>query len=142
MDVVFSQFKKRLASHRKESRNHAGWINWTTSAARQMLIEDLQPGGLLYEKTSVTEEEAFEFYSTLPEFTRVVKSQFMEWLKTHRKQANEQLQAAHEDIQALLHDRALHPRQSHNAHGEPVFDMSPAKLLLREDVCDNMHTPH
>jgi hypothetical protein len=72
----------------------------------------------------------------------VVKSHFMEWLKTHREQqANEQLQAVHKDMQALYHVRALFARQSHNVRGGPVFDiLLLAKVLLRKDVCNNLHT--
>jgi hypothetical protein len=37
-------------------------------------------------------------------------------------------------------DRLLYPRQSHNERGEPVFYLSPAKALLREDVSNGVHT--
>jgi hypothetical protein len=44
------------------------------------------------------------------------------------------------ELQALNKDRKLYPRQSHNHRGEPVFDLSPAKALLREDVKNKLHT--
>ena len=40
---------------------------------------------------------------------------------------------------ALARDRLLYPRQTHNDRGEPLFDLSVAKLLLREDVKANRH---
>jgi hypothetical protein len=46
--------------------------------------------------------------------------------------------AAEEEI-ALAHDRRLHPRKTHNRRGGPVFDISAAKLLLRQDVKDKIH---
>ncbi len=61
-------------------------------------------------------------------------------LKAYRQQANEHSQAAISEMQALMHDRALYPRQTHNARGEAVFDMMEAKRLLREDVCNQRHT--
>ena len=41
--------------------------------------------------------------------------------------------------QYLLHDQRLYPRQLHNERGELVFDMHPAKGLLREDVKNKLH---
>ena len=41
---------------------------------------------------------------------------------------------------ALAHDRTLYPRQTHNHRGQPVFDLSPAKQRLQEDVKNNLHT--
>jgi hypothetical protein len=37
------------------------------------------------------------------------------------------------------HDRQLIPRQTENHRGEPVFDLSPAKMLLRADVLAGKH---
>jgi hypothetical protein len=139
-NVVFSQFKFQLAAHRKQAKTNTDWTDWKKCPGRQVLIDDLQPGGLLFEKPEITAEEAFEFYTTLPEFARVVFSQFKVRLESHREQANVQSRAAHEDMQAFLHDRRLFPRQGHNGRGEPVFDMSTAKYLLRKDVCEKRHT--
>jgi hypothetical protein len=44
-----------------------------------------------------------------------------------------------EEEQDMIYDRQLYPRKTHNERGEPVFDMSPAKLLLREDVINHKH---
>ena len=46
--------------------------------------------------------------------------------------------AAHES-ECLAHDRRLFPRQTENHRGEPVFDLSAAKLLLRADVEEGKH---
>jgi hypothetical protein len=67
-------------------------------------------------------------------------SQFVACLKDHRIQANEQSRFSHKEEQALAHDRALFPRQGHNERGEEVFDMSDAKLFLRADVANKLHT--
>ena len=41
--------------------------------------------------------------------------------------------------QWMMNDRKLHPRQSRNDRGELVFDLHPAKKLLREDVKAGAH---
>jgi len=41
---------------------------------------------------------------------------------------------AHEEAKALAHDRLLFLRKHTNHNGELVFDMNPAKLLLKQDV--------
>jgi hypothetical protein len=138
-DVVFSQFKERLGAYMKKDKEKNGWItNWRNSAAGKVLIEDLEPGGLLFEKDDVSAEEAFGFYRTLPEFASVVFSQFKERLEAHRGQANAEAQVSQAEVRTLAHDRVLFPRQGHNARGEPVFDMSAAKPLLREDVANKL----
>jgi hypothetical protein len=134
--VGFTQFKSRLNYYRVKN----GWINWPKTEAREILLEDLLPGGILHGMNHVSEEEAFDFYTTLPEFASVVKSQFVARLKAHREQANAHSEAAHSDMQALTHDRALFPRKTHNARGEVVFDMTAARGLLREDVANKRHT--
>jgi hypothetical protein len=39
----------------------------------------------------------------------------------------------------MVHDRQLHPRELKNHRGELVFDLHPAKLLLREDIKAGAH---
>ena len=140
VNVVFSQFKSQSAAHRKQAKTNTDWTDWKKYSGRQVLIDDLQPGGLLSEKPNLTAKEAFEFYTPLLELARVVFLQFKVWLESHREQANVQSRAAHEDMQEFLHDRLLFPRQGHNGRGEPVFDMSTAKYLLRKGVCEKQHT--
>ena len=41
--------------------------------------------------------------------------------------------------EALQHNWKLHPRQLKNGEGELVFDLHPAKLLLRKDVAERKH---
>jgi hypothetical protein len=61
-------------------------------------------------------------------------------LKDHRRKASEYLHQALQEEQYFAKDRLLYPRQSHNEKGEPVFDLSLAKALLREDVLNGVHT--
>jgi hypothetical protein len=84
--------------------------------------------------------EVWEFYKTLPQFNTVVESQFVVRLRDHRTKASEYLHQTLQEEQYFARDRLLYPRQSHNERGEPVFDKSPGKALLREDVSNGIHT--
>ena len=76
-----------------------------------------------------------------PQFVKekVVFSQFRERLRDHRKRMSEKHTRAAEEMQNLLHDRALYPKKTHNHHGKPVFSCSPAAPLLEQDVKEKNH---
>ena len=118
-----------------------GWIPWTKSVARSILLEDLSsPDGILFRKDHITPEQAWEFYKEQPGFkNEVVFSQFKERLKGHRKQVNLQYTLSQKEQKALDHDRQIHPRQPKNKRGQLVFDLHPAKKFLRQDVIDGQH---
>ena len=118
------------------------WIDWRTSQAKEIILEDLEEGILSLDENEVSAEDAWEVYRHLPEFVApgVVFSQFKERLKDHRKQVMKRRNQSEREIQALAHDRQLYPRQTHNHRGEPVFDLSIAKQFLKEDVRNNKHT--
>jgi hypothetical protein len=74
------------------------------------------------------------------QFGIVVLDQFKVRLQAHRKQASEEHAVAQQEEEHFAHDRKFYPRKTHNERGEPVFDMSPAKPLLRQDIKDEMHS--
>lgn len=115
------------------------WIIWQSSSARAIIIEDLEPGGILYQRDYIPATDIWDFYKALPQFKKVVYSQFETRLKDHRRQASGRVHQWTQEAQYLARDRQLHPRQSHNHRGG-VFDLSPAKALLREDIENNEHT--
>jgi len=115
-----------------------GWINWRLKKnfARQMILEDLEPGGVLHGRDHLSATEVWKFYKNLPEFQKIVFNQFEERLKDHRQQAGRDREMANRDLQAMLHDRSIYLRIPHDSRGKSVIDMHPAKLLLRQDVED------
>ena len=116
-----------------------GWIDWKNSAAREILMEDLEPHGWLYENNDDA-VVIYEVYKHLQsEFADVSFDQFEARLKAARQQCAIRRARSREELMALEHDRRLHPRNTHNERGERVFDMDPAKLLLREDVNNKVH---
>jgi hypothetical protein len=113
---------------------------WKPSKARQILLGDLEAGILPVDAEELSAEEAWEImYSNMAEFVEVVFSQFKERLRDHRKQVGKQTARSALESEALAHDRLLFPRQMENCRGEPLFDLSAAKLLLRADVQDGKH---
>jgi hypothetical protein len=118
-----------------------GWIDWKKSAARQVLMDDLQCGLLPVDAAELSAEEAWEIcYQHMAEFVPVVFSQFKLRLRDHRRQVRADMIRATSESDSLAHDRRLFPRQAENNRGEPVFDLSDAKLLLRADVKEGKHT--
>ena len=120
-----------------------GWIDWAKSLAKQIILDDLDCGVLPVDESELSAEEAWELvYSQMAEFIRpetVVFSQFKERLRDHRKKHGEGVTRAALESEALDHDRRLFPRQTENNRGEPVFDLSAAKLLLRADIAEGKH---
>ncbi len=117
-----------------------GWIKWKTSTAKQILMDDLQSGILAVDPADMPAEEAWDIcYSHMAEFVPVVFSQFKERLRDHRKQVGADITRAARELEYLAHDRSLFPRQTENHRGEPVFDLSAAKLFLRADVAEGKH---
>ena len=134
-NVVFSQFKARLKDHRAQVVK----IAWKESAARQVLLDDLESGFLSLKENEVSATQAWEHYRNLPEFSNVAFSQFKEQLKSHRDQVGKKRSLSVKQSMALDHDRLIHPCQDFNDRSERVFDRSKAKQLLREDVKNKKH---
>lgn len=119
-----------------------GWINWRASASRAIIIDDLVAGILPLSAEEMTAEVAWELcYKHLAEFVeeKVQFSQFKKRLQDHRKQIGKDIVRAQWDAAAVQHDTNLFPRKERNAKGELVFDMHPAKQVLRDDIRAGRH---
>ena len=116
-----------------------GWVDWKGCPARQVIIDDLCPGGVLHNRDFITAEEIFPWYKQFPAFKDVVLDQFKARLKDHRKAAAKDLHKALQHQQFFEHDREIYVRETHNERGEPIFDLSPARILLSEDVKNKIH---
>ena len=116
-----------------------GKIAWRNSSPREVLLEDLLPGGILFGKDHVSARECWEFYKSQPGFEVVTYNQFRDRLRDHRKQVSTSYIKSQEEERALTHDRRLFPHQKVNNRGKVVLDMLPARDLLREDITNNRH---
>ena len=116
-------------------------VKWRYSAAREILQEDFfTEGGFLF-KNALSVEDAFDFYNQkYPHFfSQIPWEQFKNNYKRYEKQCNERnIRSFKEDIY-LKHDRKINPTKTHNAKGEPKFDLHPAKPLLIEDIKNKLH---
>ena len=118
-----------------------GWIDWQNSAAREIMMEDLEPGGWLYGEDDLDAKLVYDVYkSRQEEFSDVPFDQFeARYNDATKKAAKRRARSALEE-EYLHHDRQLYPRKSHNHRGEPVFDMdTEAKMQLREDIKNKLH---
>jgi hypothetical protein len=99
-------------------------------------MNDLISGVLPVDANELSAEEVWDIcYQHMEEFINVVFSQF-----NHRKQVGANVTCAGVESAALACcDRLLFPRQTENHHGEPVFNLHPAKLLLCGDVNRGIH---
>lgn len=136
--VAYEQFRSSLWRYRKTVKEKAGWINWKSSAARQVLLQDLDWGGYLRDNDR-TAEELWEHYRLLRQFADVPFTQFEWYLAKYREKSKKDDGRIDKELQALQHDRLIHPRQNVNRLGEPVFDMHVAKGLLQRDVEEKKH---
>ena len=125
----------------KKKKKTSDWIDWRNHAAREILMEDLEQNGWLCGK----DEEARTVYDIYMErqeefFKEVPFDQFeLRYNEAIKKAVKRRARAAKEE-EWLKHDRLLHPRKSHNARGEPVFDLdTEAKEQLKEDIENKLH---
>ena len=156
MNVCFEQFKVRLRDHRaqvkanptgnaKKRKNgtkslKAGWIDWANSEARNVIIEDLIQGILPMDNKVMTERSAWDLlYKNMAEFSGTCFEQFKLRLRDHRIQVNKGLDRAKYKEKCMEYDRTLFPRKKIDDKGVLIFDLHPAKLLLREDVAEKRH---
>ena len=104
-------------------------------------MEDIEPGGWLYGKDDEDPRTVFEIYqSQHDEFKNVSFEQFEKRFDEAIKKAAKRRARSAEEEEFLRHDRLLHPRQSHNHRGEPVFDMDiDAKEQLQYDIEIGLH---
>ncbi len=120
------------------------WVKWRKHAAREIILQDLNYGGWLYDEMKdgdLNLAAVFALYNhKYPEiFNEINFSQFKERMEDYIKMNNKRSDRSKREYAWMLHDRQLHPRQLKNHRGELVFDLHPAKLLLREDIKAGAH---
>ena len=119
-----------------------GWIDWVKSRSRDIILEDLINGIIPYEEEKCSPDHAWNtWYCFIPEIIeeKVVYSQFKERFVAHQRQISKKKKQSTREEEAFQYHATLHPRKTYNTRGELVFDLHPAKPLLREDVLDGKH---
>jgi hypothetical protein len=120
------------------------WVKWRNHPAREVILQDLNFGGWLYDELQDDDlnlAAIFALYNHKhPEiFNEIDFSQFKERMEVYAKKNNERSDRSKREYAWMLHDRQLHPRQLENHRGELVFDLHPAKQLLRADIKAGVH---
>jgi hypothetical protein len=111
------------------------YIDWQKSQAKNVIISDLEDGVLSAYETAVSSEQAWDVYKNLPKFKDICFKQFKERLKDHRKAHMKKLEESIQEEDAFQHDCLLHPHnETHDRRGKLIFDHSPAKDLLCNDI--------
>jgi hypothetical protein len=109
------------------------YIKWIVSEAKKIIIADLEEGILDVDAPSA-KNAWVECYSKMAEFANALFEQFQKCLADHRIQHQQQLIKATMEEILYERDKLMHARQDRNNHGELVFDLHPAKLLLRDEM--------
>lgn len=132
----------RLARESTNKRKN-GEIDWKKSAAREIMLEDLEPPhGWLHGVDCLKAKDVYDYYKERHEeiFAQVPFTQFERRYNEAIQKATKRRARSAQEEEWLKHDRKLYPRQSHNHRGEPVFDMDEAaKAQLKEDMKNNLH---
>ena len=117
-----------------------GTIKWPKSEARNIVLNDLLKGVLPVDAKELSAEDAWELsHKNMVEFKDAPFEQFKDRHRDHRRQMKNGLQRDDIEKEASQHNRNLCPGQPKNSKGELVFDLHPAKLLLRKDVAERKH---
>lgn len=124
---------------KKRAAKNPAYIDWRNSEAKCIVIEDLISGALPVDKKECSEQLAWEVYKDNDAFADVPFVQFQLRLRNHRAQVKKGLARSKHEEDCLMHDRGLFPRQERDARGALVFDLHPARDLLREDVAAKKH---
>lgn len=113
-----------------------GWIDWTNSAAREILMEDLERSGWLYKnKESLTAKEVFDVYKKEQvEFENVLFSQFQDRYIDATTNAVERRKRSTIEQKWFEDYRKKHPLPTQDKDGKPIFSAHSAQELLNEDV--------
>ena len=121
------------------------WVKWRNHPAREIILQDLNYGGWLYDELKQVEDLnlalVFAIYNHKdPEIFHALDfSQFKARMEDYTKKNKERRDHSKLEHAWMLHDRQLYPRQLKNRRDELVFDLNPAKLLLRKDIAAGVH---
>ena len=135
---------KAEAEEKNEQKKEAKkkWVEWKDHPAREILRDDLERNGWLYGQDDLDGKFVYQAYmQQQPEFFKSVPlDQFIDQYQKATKRAAKRREKSAKEEEWLKHDRLIHPRNTHNARGEPVFDMDEeAKETLRFDVKYGLH---
>lgn len=115
-------------------------IDWKNSAARDIIIQDLESGLLSLDRNEMPARMAWDLmYKNMIEFKDVLYTQFRDRLNDHRKVMSAKKIESKRQLDLFNYSKTLHPPKEKNSKGEPIWENHPAQELLRKDVADMKH---
>jgi hypothetical protein len=106
---------------------------WRNSVAKAIIVSDLQ-AGILDVDTPTARDAWDDVYNRMADFKDVTFKQFPSNLGAENRRYLKNRERYMKEEFLMHRDRQIHPRSEFNSRGEPVFDLHPAKLELRENV--------
>ena len=101
-------------------------INWRWSAARAMILADLESDTIPLEESDLSAKKAWRRYQGKPEFAQVPFALFKKQLAAHREHTTIKVNHHSKDEELFWQDqRMFFPEiKTHNHKSDPVFDRS------------------
>jgi hypothetical protein len=109
---------------------------WRTSAARQLLEDDLLNGTI---PLTNAEMMPLAVYRSRPEFAQYPYASFPRRLKTLRDTCSLRLNRRTADAAAYRHDQRFDVRPTQLAYGLPRWEGSEAEQWLKHDITNGLH---
>ena len=134
-----SESKTTVEEKDAEEKFEAESFKWITSAARYIMLLDLEDGVLLLKDKEMSAEEAWKVYSQMIEFKNVEFQKFKEKLKDHRDQVQIKLNRSINETRAFERDLKIYPPRKNNRNGGIFWDNSKAKGKLQEDIANGLN---
>jgi len=105
--------------------------DWQYSQAKKLLEQDLRNGTIPLDSSVMGPKEVFV---QCPKFAEFDYDRFRDRLQDLRHRLTEQNDRSASDMNALAHDRRIHPTPTHNSQGDPRWHSSAAEWLLKLDI--------
>src|SRR6056300_952706 len=126
----------------------SSWVKWRKHPAREIILNDLNHGGWIFEEIEKVNDGKelnlaliFALYNhRRPEiFNEIDFEQFQLRMKDYLKKHSERQRRSRTESKWMKEQMLLYPRKLKNERGELVFDLHPAKMMLRHDVRNGRH---
>ena len=128
--------KQETKSEPKQQKKSESKQVWKYSEAKKVLVAGLTNGDIPLDAEEMPAEIVYQQH---PEFASFTLKHFTERLKYNRQSIAAKKKRANAEMEAFLHDQAIHPTQPYNQFGRPRWEGSDAERSLRLDMDQGMH---
>jgi hypothetical protein len=132
----------RTSTKAKPKKREPKAPQWQYSDAKQLMAQDMFDGIVPIDTKIVDSEKLYnEFYADHPLFEKFPykKSLYDSRIKSLQEEVRRLKERVTYEAQAFAHDRAKHPRPTHNTKGELLWNGSEADRWLKIDMSNGLH---